>query len=140
MPIGRIERPETLDPSLSAEAEQVVQEASGAMMKWIDGAVDKLARDMEKGLDDAARKLEEQAAVMEKDYAEAGDRLVELAASISNLKTSLDSEASKNAFAKAQEKIGEVRSLLKSREERWKGAGRDTIRVAVAAAKKAIVG
>jgi len=140
MPIGRIERPETLDPNLSAEAEQVVQEASGAMMKWIDGAVDKLSQDMDKQLEAAAKGLEDQALVMEKDYEEAGERLTRLVAEINASKASLTPDTSKAVVAEWQKKIEEARDWLKKREERWKGAGRDAIKVAVATAKKAIIG
>jgi hypothetical protein len=131
--------PSSLDPKLSAEAAQIVNEASVEMKRWIDDSVSNLAAEMNKRLDEAAQTLEAQAQKLEQEYAETITRLSATLTSLNTLKTAeLANPQIKEAVAQTIAQVEGVKTWLAQREERWRELGRTGMKTAIAAAKKAV--
>ncbi|GAB5379606.1 MAG: hypothetical protein Alis3KO_30020 [Aliiglaciecola sp.] len=135
-------RPPDIDPALTQEAQQVVNEASAKMESWLVESFEKLEKDFDKSLSDIQATLDaEKNKFIEEEQRQAKqlqDQLNQLKAATQFL-TPLDPD--QNAvIEKLNILASQAEQDLKAREERWTNFGSKAVSIAHTGVKTLIKG
>jgi hypothetical protein len=127
------------DPKLGEEARQIVNEASSAMEAWIDKQIDSLKKEYSKKIDEAAQALEKQADEIQTQYKQIDSVLETMIGELNKLTADNSPKDLLGTLGKSKVIAESLRNDLKKREDQWKSAGVSTMKLALTAAKAALV-
>jgi len=135
-------RPPDIDPALTLEAQQVVNEASAKMETWLTDTFSSLEKDFDKSLDEIQLKLDaEKKAFIEEEMRQAQQlqQQIEQLKASSRYLTPMDPD--QNAVIEKLNKLVEqAETDLKTREQRWTNFGSKVVSIAHTGVKTLLKG
>jgi vacuolar-type H+-ATPase subunit H len=135
-------RPPDIDPALTLEAQQVVNEASAKMENWLIDTFSSLEKDFDKSLEEIQLKLDaEKKAFIEEEMRQAQQlqQHIEQLKASSRFLTPMDPD--QNAVIEKLNKLVEqAETDLKTREQRWTNFGSKAVSIAHAGVKTLLKG